>query len=314
MKNLDEAMLNHMKRIIYAEKRPFSYLDFGSFKVQGEEYGMEHGTFRNKISKLARDGVAQLEYKSNVAFYTLKGVNFGKKESIMTPSMTPNHMGVNSVIEPNSVIIGNSYSFPPICDIIQDIPPHRNALHDIHYRFEVPDIWNILYLSKKYKPNQVSKDIAVNLLNTSQLKIMTTVHRTDTVTVIVACSNTPVATDTHGLIRLSNALTRVEERLSRIVDECGSLLPGGYESIPVPPNETWEVTMWHFGYDSPLEYAGPRFCATWKEGQNALTRAYSKDMKSGTRVRNELQQYPRKRWSDTVVHSDFKTVKGAELQ
>jgi hypothetical protein len=93
-----------------------------------------------------------------------------------------------------------------------------------------------------------------------------------------------------------------------------SLLSGGYEVIPIPNNETWEVTVWHFGYDSPLEYAGPRFCATWKEGQNALTRIYSKDLKSGIRVRNEVQQYPRKRWSDTVVHSDFKIVKGAELQ
>ena len=304
MKKLDKVMLGHMRYIIYAEKRPFSYLDFSNFNVHSKQYNMQHGTFRNKISRLVRDGIAELEYKSNVAFYTLKGVNFGKKESIMTPSMTPNHMGVNSVIEPNSVIKDNSYSFPPICDIIQDIPPHRNALHDIHYRFEVPDIWNILYLTKKYKPNQVSKDIAVNVLNTSQLKIMTTVHRTDTVTVIVACSNTPVATDTHGLIRLSNALTRVEERLSRIVDECGSLLPGGYEVIPIPNNETWEVTMWHFGYDCPTEYAGPRFCATWKEGQNALTRAYSKDMKSGIRVRSELQQYPQKMWGDVVMRPE----------
>ena len=63
---------------------------------------------------------------------------------MITASMTPNHMGVRSVIEPNSVIIGNSYSSPPICDIIQDIPPHRHALHDILYRFERPDIWNIL--------------------------------------------------------------------------------------------------------------------------------------------------------------------------
>jgi hypothetical protein len=129
------------------------------------------------------------------------------------------------------------------------------------------DIWNILYLSKKYKPNDVSKDIVVSVLKTSQLKIFTTVHRTDTVTVVVSCSNTPVATDTYGLIRLSTALTRVEERLSRIVDECGSLLPGGYESIPIPTSDTWQATMWHFGYDSPLEYAGPRFCATWKDGQ-----------------------------------------------
>jgi hypothetical protein len=301
MRKLDEAMLNHMKYITFAEKRPFSYLDFGRFKVQGKDYSMKHGTFRNKISRLVRYGVVELEYKSNVAFYTLKGINFGNKRNTMTPSMTPNHMGVNSVIEPNSVIIDNSYCSPPICGIIPDIPPDKNALHDIHYRFEVPDIWNILYLSKKYKPNQVSKDIAVNLLNTSQLKIMTTVHRTDTVTVIVACSNTPVATDTHGLIRLSNALTRVEERLSRVVDECGRLLPSGYEAIPIPNNEAWEVTMWHFGYDSPLEYAGPRFCATWKDGQNALVRTYSKRTKTGIILRNELQQYPQKILGDIVT-------------
>jgi len=221
-------------------------------------------------------------------------------------------MGVNSVTEPNSVIIDNTYSSPPlICDIIRNIPPDKNALHDIHYKFKVPDIWTILSLSKKYHPNDVSKDIAVNVLNTSQLKITTTIHRTDTVTVTVACSNKPVAVDTYGLILLSNALTRVEERLARVVDECGSLIPGGYETIPIPNNETWEVTMWHFGYDGPLEYAGPRFCATWKDGQNALARAYSKVMKSGTTLRCELQQYPQKKWRDAmesgvlIEHGDY---------
>jgi hypothetical protein len=138
MKNLDDVMLSHIQHIIFVEMRPFSYLDFRNFKVQGEEYNMKHVTFRNKISKFARDGIAEVDYKSNIAFYSLKGVNFRKKKSIMTSSMTPNHMGINSVIEPNSVITDNHYSSPAICDIIQDIPPHSNALHDIHYRFKVP--------------------------------------------------------------------------------------------------------------------------------------------------------------------------------
>jgi hypothetical protein len=307
MKKLHEAMLNHMRYIILAEKRPFSYLDFGSFIVQGKEYSVKHGTFRNKICRLVRDGIAELDYKSNVAFYTLTGTNFGKKKKTMTPIMTPNHMGVDSVTETNSVIMNDLYTCPPICNIIRDLPQSRNALHDIHYKFEVPDTWNTLYYSKKYRPNAVSKDIPVYVLNTEQLKIITTVHRTDTVTVVVACSVAPVAVDTFGLLRLSNALTRLEERLSRIIDECGSLLPGGYESIPIPPNDTWEVTMWHFGYDSPTEYTGPRFCATWKDGQGALARAYSKNMKSGTRVRSELQEYPRKRWRDVVARGHRST-------
>jgi hypothetical protein len=305
MRNLDEGMLNHMKYIIFDEMRPFSYLDFQSFRVQGEEYSMKHGTFRNKISRLVRDGIAELEYRSSVAFYTLKGINFEKKKNMMTPMMTLNHMGVYSVTEPNCVIMANTDLMKScsstIYDIIRDIPPDKNALHDIHYRFKVPDIWTILSLSKKYQPNDVSKDIIVNVLTTSQLKITTTVHKTDTVTVIVACSNTPVAADTTGLIRLSNALTRVEERLSRVVDECGSLIPGGYETIPIPNNETWIVTLWHFGYDSLMEYSGPKFCATWKDGQNALARAYSKDLGSNTRLRNELQQYPQKNFGDIVM-------------
>jgi hypothetical protein len=309
MKKLYEAMLNHMRYIIFAEKRPFSYLDFRSFKVQGKEYNIKHGTFRNKISKLVRDGTAELEYKTNVAYYTLKGTNFGKKKNAMTPIMTPNRMGANSVIEPNSVIMDDPYTCPPICNIIRDLPQYRNALHDIHFKFEVPGIWDILYYSKKYKPNAVSKDIPVNVLNIERLKIITTVHRTDIVTVIAACSNAPVVVNTTGLIRLSNALTRVEERLSRVVDECGSLIPSGYETLPVPNNDRWEVTMWHFGYDSPTEYAGPRFCATWKEGQNALARAYSKDIKSGVILRNELQQYPQKSWGDIVTHSNLKNLK-----
>jgi hypothetical protein len=76
-------------------------------------------------------------------------------------------------------------------------------------------------LSNKHEPNVVSKDIAVNILNTDKLKIKTTVHRTDTVTVVVACSVTPVVVDTNGLIRLSNALTRIEDlnlTTARVVD------------------------------------------------------------------------------------------------
>ena len=81
------------------------------------------GHSETKLSRLVRDGVLELEYKSDLAFYTLKRVNFGKTTNMITAPMTPNHMGVRSVIEPNSVVIGNSYSSHPICDIIQDIPP-----------------------------------------------------------------------------------------------------------------------------------------------------------------------------------------------
>lgn len=37
----------------------------------------------------------------------------------------------------------------------------------------------------------------------------------------------------------------------------------------IPDHESWIVTMWHFGYDSPDEYTGEKFEAAWEDGQNA---------------------------------------------
>jgi hypothetical protein len=59
---LDYAMKVHMQRIVRVEKRPFCYHDFLNFEVNGKKYSMTHGTFRNKISQLVKNGYAQLEY------------------------------------------------------------------------------------------------------------------------------------------------------------------------------------------------------------------------------------------------------------
>ena len=88
-------MKKHMNYIIYTENRPFSYRDFNRFEIDGKEYRINHGTFRNKVSKLMKLGKIELEYKSKAAFYTIKGVNFGKRKSNpVIQSMTHNHMEV----------------------------------------------------------------------------------------------------------------------------------------------------------------------------------------------------------------------------
>ena len=66
--------------------------------------------------------------------------------------------------------------------------------------------------------NDISKDIFLEPIVTHDLTIKTTIHHTDTISVIVACSLNPVAVDLKGLVRLSNALTRVEERLLRYIE------------------------------------------------------------------------------------------------
>ena len=271
-----------MTHIVNVGRRPFSHLDFTSDAAKGQTYYMKRGTFRNKISKFIMLGLAELEYNSGPAFYTLKGVHFSKKRG-MTQLMTRYHRGIVSVIDITKTLLYKS---------ILKLPPEKRALHDIHLKFKVPDIWTIVSPSSKYKPNPISKDISLPVLNTDNLKIRTTIHHTDTVTSITACSNSPIATTTEDIIRLSNALTRIEERTSRILDECGNSIPGGYENIPIPDHGKWIVTLWHFGIDSLSykELADKNYCVTWKEGQNVLNRIYNKRM---YRVRGKRREVTR---------------------
>src|SRR5829696_7207610 len=201
--DLESAMLKQMSNIVNKEDRPFSHLDFTSEELKGQPYYMKRGTYRNKISKLSMMGLVEFEYNSGPAFYTIKGVHFGKKRRMMTKLMTRYHTAVISVT--------NVINTTPFYKSIQKLPPEKRALHDIHLKFQVPDIWAIVSSSPKYKPNPVSQDIFMPVLNTDNLKVRTTVHHTDTVTVVVACTGAPVATTTDDIIRLSNALTRVEE-------------------------------------------------------------------------------------------------------
>jgi hypothetical protein len=196
--------MKHIAHIVLEEHRPFSYLDFLQFEVDGKEYRMQHGTFRNKISGLIRAHKVELAYNGGVAFYTLKGVSFGKPKSLMTPNRT----GVQD----------------PIIKLIQNLPMERRALHDIRLRFNLPNIWSTILsststnnYSEGLQVDPISKDIRLNTCEIDGLLIRTTIHKTDTVTVIVACSCYPVAIDISGIIRLSNALTRIEERLSKLV-------------------------------------------------------------------------------------------------
>ena len=125
------------------------------------------------------------------------------------------------------------------------------------------------------------------------MEAKTVVHHSDTVSVIIACSTTPVVVDHEGLIRLSNILTSVKRRLSALVTGCAHTL-SPVPQIHIPDHNSWIVAMWRFGTDSLSEYAGEKFEMTWEDGEHSLLRIYTKDMKDGNgiRIRKERQEYP----------------------
>ena len=146
------------------------------------------------------------------------------------------------------------------------------------------------------------------------LLVKATIHRTDTVSVVVGCSLNPVALDINGVIRLTNVLSVVEDRLSRLAEgsnvvKDSTVIDGSINSLKdphwkvgiVPPHSEWIVTMWHFGADASVEYSGEKFSVTWETAENVLVRAYSKVMGDNkTRIRLERQEYPRITLADAI--------------
>jgi hypothetical protein len=135
---------------------------------------------------------------------------------------------------------------------------------------------------------------------------------------MIGCSLNPISFDLKGIIRLTNALSIVEERIARLVEGSRNV-PGfdvidanadfdssspdrkKYHGIMLPPFSQWLVTMWHFGADSSIEYSGEKFSVTWETAEDVLIRAYSKVMNDDkTRIRLERQEYPKAALADII--------------
>ncbi len=133
-------------------------------------------------------------------------------------------------------------------------------------------------IDEKCNKNIVLKDI-VN----EDIIIKTTVHNTENVSVMIACSDNPIEIeDPMGLSKLTGGLTRVEERLQQEINYYykanSDTLVEDSQNISIPYHMNWIVTMWHFGYDSSHSYSGELFEMKWKEGLDTIN-MYSKKRK-----------------------------------
>jgi hypothetical protein len=313
-------MMVLIRYLVREEYRPFSYLDFIRFEVDGQEYRMAHGTFRNNVSRLMTEGLIEVSYKSNIAFYTLRGIKFNKASWM---AMTGNHPGVPIALSSSSLTRSSTPSSNPLYRIVRDLPLDKKSVHDIHLRFASPRIYattsssiSTKALGYDHTVNSKSKDILLSVWKIRDLLVKATIHRTDTVSVVIGCSLNPVVLDINGIIRLTNALSIVEERLSRVVmgsrrTESSSIMGDinssgerhrDRDTITVPAHSDWTVIMWHFGADALVEYSGEKFSVTWETAENVLIRAYSKEMndKRGTRIRLERQEYPKATLADLI--------------
>jgi len=260
-----------MAYIVLSEGRPFCFRDFLNFEIGDIKYNMTHGTFRNKISGLIKCGKVELQFHSGCGFYTLKGYRFGKP-------MTPNH-----------TVVHNN----PVYQMLQNLPFEKQSIHDIHLKFKVPNIWEIFSVNSNFPMRKRSKDIALPSWIRNNAIVRAVVHKSDVVSVVIGCSLQPIPLDVTGIIRFFTLLAVVETKVQTIL-EGFCPLKSNAECNSIPLFRNWIVTMWHFGRDASIGYAGEKFSIEIGKLESILIRLYVKDFGSKNKIRLEIQEYPNK--------------------
>jgi hypothetical protein len=342
-----DAMLERLAYLAYCEHRPACWLDFLDFDIDGRRYSLKPGTIRNNLSYLCRLGLIEFTYRSINSYYTLPG-----EGNQTTSSMTLNHIRVYK---------------HDLAAMIERMAFDTPAAHDIHLRLNCKMIWDTLSALASppsispiitnpvntlshdssasalaaLSTRPISKDLVLPVMTLdNEIKGMVTVHKTDTISVILSCSESPIRFDIGGLVRLSSSLARIEERLAWLIDTaqrrkmlslaapCSAANTAATITKPVtqsdknytldkkslflPEYGSWVVTMWHVGRDSIERYAGEKFEVAWEDFTGEWIRAYSKEMlensnintKNNTRkkriIRVEKQEYPKDRLRNAI--------------
>jgi hypothetical protein len=287
MTELDSALWKRILYIVEEEHRSFSYTDFvPTFDVDGKSYHVAKTTFRNKISVLLKEEKIEVAYHSSQTFYIIKGIAFDKPASDDRIGVA---LPLAISIPPQLAYIKND----PLYRSIRTLPFGQKSLHNIRLRFEAEGLWSVISSCSssvsKCKMNPKSKDITLPGIAIDKLGLQVNVHRSDTVSIIVSCSYAPVAVDTNGVTRLSNALASVQKMVSEFA------IVNGNASVVIPGYMSWTVTMWHFGADATAEYSGEKYHRRWEIAEKILLTIYTKEWEDGKkRVRWDLQEYPNK--------------------
>ena len=242
MMNGLDAIRRRIREILVIDDRPFSFIDFLDFELDGVKYKFAHGTVRNYFSKLTKSGDIEFAYNSGIAFYTLPGRKFAKQ-------VTGSHMGGPSLLL-HQLPIRNT----PIYKWLRNRRFDKQALHNLRITFEADGIWIFFHKIHPSFMHNNNQDLHLPCLTFFEyLDIGITIHHSDTVSVSIGCSYRPIALDVPDLLLLIEALTRTEMHLTNEINK--SIAHDlNAPRVSVPRFTTWTVKMWHFGVDTLDEY------------------------------------------------------------
>jgi hypothetical protein len=283
MTELKEAMYNQMAYLVLSEHRPFCANDLLRFVCDNKEYTPNYGTIRNIFSEFKDKGQIEFCFRDINAYYSLKGQPFAKN------SMTVYHTWGNNSGSGKLTLSPSHALYKLLKNQIFDM----QAIHNIRLRLEVPGIYNNLLQSQlqlDIKP--ASKDIETPYQNVDNAQLQIRIHKTDTVSVVLACTLNPIPLDYNGLCRLYKILGIAQGYQQGLI---------GHDHCVIPDCDTWLITMWHFNRDALKQYKGKTFWVSVEEAHHTIHTIYTKIANNKkTRIRDEIQEYPNKTVKETI--------------
>jgi len=270
-----EVFLERMRYLHNVEKKDcFSFLDFLAFELKGIKYTYGHPSVRNIFSALHHDGKIKLVARTSLALYALAETRVEKPITL------------RYTIGP----IDLTYKQKLILKLFKILELDNPAVHDIRLIFSCPGLRSILLSCDNDLVDKVNmdsnKDITLKDITLNDITLKTTVHNTDRVTVMVACSDYPIPLTHIGVILLTGALTRIEDRLQKVVTDYNLRTTQDSTRYPIidciiPSCLKWIINMWHFGQDSLPGFSRDLFDIQWIEGIE-IFHIYSKKRRTQT--------------------------------
>jgi hypothetical protein len=193
LSEFEDDMLLNMADLNFREGEPFSYLNFMPFEVSGRQYWPKHGTIRNIFYKFRKEGKIKKYRNSKPVFYQLTESTLDKK------TMTHAHMGGLSLISNNDSLYTK----------FKHLPTGNQSIHDIRIRIIVPNIYEAYAVNTKFRMADHSGDITLPYWNIDNATIQIRIHKTDTVSIILACSREPFPLDVSGIIAFFTTLGQI---------------------------------------------------------------------------------------------------------
>ncbi|MGH9973619.1 MAG: hypothetical protein ACRD93_06950, partial [Nitrososphaeraceae archaeon] len=115
------------------------------------------------------------------------------------------------------------------------------------------NIYDTFSVNTIFPKDNRSGDIRLPYWNKNNAIVQVRIHKTNTVSVIIACSREPFPLDYNGIIRFFTTLASIEALL------VGIMLMVYHEKInqnqSIPDYRKWVITMWHFGRDALSEFS-----------------------------------------------------------